>query len=112
MCQYSEENDTKCLGIFEEDVKKFTSSNNLKVPHMGWNQLQSPHDWLPDTLHDEYFYFVHTYYVPVNRNTSATTTYGTPFSAAMRKDNFYAVQFHPEKSAEAGELILKKFLSV
>lgn len=112
MCQYSEENDTKCLGIFEEDVKKFTSTNKLKVPHMGWNQLQGSQDWLPTTLNEEYFYFVHSYYVPVNRNTSATAAYGTPFSAAMRKDNFYAVQFHPEKSAEAGELILKKFLSV
>lgn len=112
MCQYSEENDTKCLGIFEEVVKKFTSTNNLKVPHMGWNQLQGSQDWLPNTLNEEYFYFVHSYYVPVNRNTSASTTYGVPFSAAMRKNNFYAVQFHPEKSAKAGELILKKFLSV
>ncbi|HEU5290631.1 MAG TPA: imidazole glycerol phosphate synthase subunit HisH [Cyclobacteriaceae bacterium] len=112
MCQYSEENNTKCLGIFGEDVKKFTSSGNLKVPHMGWNQLQRPQDWLPDTLNGEYFYFVHSYYVPVNQDTTAIAEYGTPFSAAMRKNNFYAVQFHPEKSADAGEAILKQFLNV
>lgn len=112
MCEYSEENDTQCLGIFDEDVKRFTTINNLKVPHMGWNQLQRPQDWLPRTLNGEYLYFVHSYYVPVNRNTSAVAEYGVPFSAAMRKNNFYAVQFHPEKSAEAGESILKQFLTV
>jgi glutamine amidotransferase len=79
---------------------------------MGWNQLQQPTDWLGSTLNAKYFYFVHSYYVPVNRDTSAVTEYGIPFSAAMRKGNFYAVQFHPEKSAEAGESVLKQFLSV
>ena len=112
MCEFSEENNTKCLGIFDEDVKRFSPSNNLKVPHMGWNQLQQPHDWLPNTLNGENFYFVHSYYVPVNLNTSAITEYGVPFCAAMRTNNFYAVQFHPEKSAEAGEAILKKFLTL
>jgi glutamine amidotransferase len=112
MCRHSDENDTKCLGIFDEDVKRFTSSENIKVPHMGWNQLQQAEDWLPSTLNKENVYFVHSYYVPVNHNTSAVADYGAPFSAAMRKNNFYAVQFHPEKSAKAGELILNKFLSI
>lgn len=112
MCQYSEENNTPCLGIFDEDVTRFSPDHNLKVPHMGWNQLQRPTGWLRSTLNGEYFYFVHSYYVPVNRDTSAVAEYGVPFSAAMRKGNFYAVQFHPEKSAEAGESVLKQFLSV
>jgi glutamine amidotransferase len=111
MCRHSEENDTMCLGIFDEAVKRFTSSDNIKVPHMGWNQLQQTEDWLPNTLNNEHVYFVHSYYIPVNPNTSAVTEYSIPFSAAMRKDNFYAVQFHPEKSAKAGEIILNKFLN-
>ena len=112
MCSHSEENDTNCLGIFEEDVKQFIPSNKIKVPHMGWNQLQLTTDWLPNELHGEHVYFVHSYYIPVNIYTSAAAEYGVPFSAAMRKDNFYAVQFHPEKSARAGETILEKFMSV
>lgn len=112
MCRHSEENNTTCLGIFDEDVKRFASSENIKVPHMGWNQLQQAEDWISNTLNNEHAYFVHSYYVPVNQNTSAVTEYGVPFSAAMRKNNFYAVQFHPEKSANAGEIILNKFLSI
>ena len=112
MCRYSEENNTPCLGIFKEDVKQFKPFNNLKVPHVGWNQLQRAQDWLPPALNGDYFYFVHSYYVPVNLNTSAVAEYDIPFSAAMRKNNFYAVQFHPEKSAEAGEAILKQFLTL
>jgi len=112
MCRYSEENNTTCMGIFDEDVKQFIPSTNIKVPHMGWNQLQRTTGWLSNTLHDEHVYFVHSYYVPVNINTSAVAEYGVPFSAAMQKNNFYAVQFHPEKSAQAGEAILKKFMSV
>jgi len=112
MCQHSEENDTTCIGIFDEDVKQFTPSNNIKVPHMGWNQLKLAEGWLSNTLNGEHFYFVHSYYVPVNLNTSAVTEYGVPFSAAMRKNNFYGVQFHPEKSAKAGEMVLEKFISI
>jgi imidazole glycerol-phosphate synthase subunit HisH len=112
MCADSEENNTRCLGIFEEKVKKFHSSPTLKVPHMGWNSLQSIQNWLNPSLEGEHVYFVHSFYVPVNRYTVATTEYGTPFSAALRKDNFYAVQFHPEKSAKAGELVIQSFLSV
>ncbi|MEK6781250.1 MAG: imidazole glycerol phosphate synthase subunit HisH [Bacteroidota bacterium] len=111
MCKYSEENDTKCLGIFDETVKLFKPTLEMKVPHMGWNQLQSVNGWLDRSLENQHAYFVHSYYVPVNINTSATTDYLTPFSAAMRKDNFYTVQFHPEKSAAVGEKVLKCFLS-
>jgi glutamine amidotransferase len=112
MCKHSEENDTECLGIFDERVKKFVPTNDLKVPHMGWNQLHLSEDWLDRALEGENAYFVHSYYVPVNRYTSAVTEYIHPFSAAMHRDNFYAVQFHPEKSARAGELVLKSFLKL
>jgi glutamine amidotransferase len=112
MCTYSEENNTQCLGIFEGNVKKFDPSISLKVPHMGWNSLQSVKGWLNPSLESQHLYFVHSYYVPVSKNTVAITEYGVPFSAALKKDNFYAVQFHPEKSDKAGELVLQSFLSV
>jgi glutamine amidotransferase len=113
MCRHSEENDTECLGIFDEPVKRFKPEGDMKVPHMGWNQLTlSANPWLDRQLEDQHVYFVHSYYVPVNTHTSAATTYIVPFSAAMHRDNFYAVQFHPEKSAEAGEHVLKSFLRV
>lgn len=112
MCKHSEENNTPCLGIFDEEVKRFTPSVDQKVPHMGWNQLTQVKDWIDIKLNNQNMYFVHSYYVPVNKFTSAVTQYSTPFSAAMKKDNFYAVQFHPEKSAEAGQTILKNFLSL
>jgi imidazole glycerol-phosphate synthase subunit HisH len=110
MCKYSEENNTDCLGIFDEQVKKFIPERQMKVPHMGWNQLSISNGWLDQKLHGQHVYFVHSYYVPANVYTSAVTDYLVPFSSAMRKNNFYAVQFHPEKSAEAGELVLKTFL--
>lgn len=110
MCKNSEENDTLCLGIFEESVIRFIPHADMKVPHMGWNQLALKKSWLDGRLENEHAYFVHSYYVPVNKYTSATTEYINPFSAAMQRDNFYAVQFHPEKSAQAGELVLKSFL--
>jgi imidazole glycerol-phosphate synthase subunit HisH len=110
MCNHSEENDTPCLGIFDQTVKRFAPKADMKVPHMGWNQLTRCKEWLDQRLEDQHVYFVHSYYVPVNQYTSAVTEYINPFSAAMHKDNFYAVQFHPEKSAEAGELVLKSFL--
>lgn len=112
MCSHSAENNTKCLGIFEDDVKQFIPSTEMKVPHIGWNQLESTCDWLMEGLDAEHVYFVHSFYVPVNKYTTAVTHYGEPFSSAMRKDNFYAVQFHPEKSAKAGEMVLQKFLEV
>jgi glutamine amidotransferase len=112
MCRYSEENNTSCLGIFDEEVKRFVPTTDQKVPHMGWNQLTSVNSWINQKLEHESVYFVHSYYVPVNNFTTAITNYTVPFSAAMKKDNFYAVQFHPEKSAEAGQNILENFLSV
>lgn len=112
MCRHSEENDTTCLGIFDETVKRFIPTADMKVPHMGWNQLNLTDGWLDPSLENRNVYFVHSYYVPVNKYTSAVTQYTTPFSAAMHRDNFYAVQFHPEKSAEAGELVLKTFLKL
>lgn len=111
MCKYSEENDTTCLGIFNETVKLFKPTLEMKVPHMGWNQLTSVHDWLDPTLENQNAYFVHSYYVPVSAYTSAKTDYVNPFSAAMRQSNFYAVQFHPEKSAEVGVQVLTSFLN-
>jgi len=112
MCRHSEENDTACLGIFDETVKRFIPTIDQKVPHMGWNQLTSVTGWIGKKLENESVYFVHSYYVPVNKFTAAVTNYTVPFSAAMKKDNFYAVQFHPEKSAEAGQTILENFLNV
>ncbi len=112
MCKYSEENNTDCMGIFGESVKLFIPKDNLKVPHMGWNNLTLSSGWLDPTIENQFAYFVHSYYVPVNSYTSAITEYINPFSAAMHKDNFYAVQFHPEKSAKTGELVLKSFLKV
>lgn len=112
MCRLSEENNTECLGIFDEEVKRFVPNADQKVPHMGWNQLTKVNSWIDQKLENESVYFVHSYYVPVNKFTSAITNYTVPFSAAMKKDNFYTVQFHPEKSAEAGQVILENFLTL
>lgn len=110
MCKHSDENDTPCLGIFDEQVKKFAPTKDHKVPHMGWNSLQLNNSWLPPTLENQFVYFVHSFYVPVGSFTSALTEYVVQFSSAMRKNNFYAVQFHPEKSAEAGKKVLESFV--
>jgi len=110
MCRYSEENNTNCLGIFDETVKKFAPDGKHKVPHMGWNSLELNSGWIDNSLQNQFVYFVHSYFVPVNAFTSATTHYTLPFSAAMRKNNFFAVQFHPEKSADAGKIVLESFL--
>lgn len=112
MCAHSEENDTPCLGIFDETVKLFIPKNKEKVPHMGWNSLTLSNSWIDPSLNDQFVYFVHSYYVPLNSHTSAITEYILPFSAAMKKDNFYAVQFHPEKSATVGEKVLRSFLNI
>lgn len=109
MCSYSEEDNTPCIGIFEQRVKKFEPK--LKVPHMGWNairNLKSP--LFNPELENQYVYFVHSYYVEVCEHTAATTDYIVPFSAAMHYRNFYATQFHPEKSGSVGEIILRNFL--
>jgi imidazole glycerol-phosphate synthase subunit HisH len=112
MCKYSEENSTECLGIFNEEVKSFIPHGDMKVPHIGWNNLSLTNGWLDPTIESQYAYFVHSYYVPINKFTSAVTDYINPFSAAMHQNNFYAVQFHPEKSAATGELVLKSFLQL
>lgn len=110
LCSFSEENDTPCLGVFSESVKLFTIPG-LKVPHMGWNSLQQVSGWLDESLENQFVYFVHSYYVPLSPFTSAQCEYGLSFSAAMKKDNFYAAQFHPEKSADVGEKVLLRFLN-
>lgn len=112
MCSYSAENDTKCLGIFSEKVSPFKSTNPLfKVPQMGWNtitQLSSP---LFQGIEEEsYVYFVHGYYAALGNDTIATTNYILPYSSALHKNNFYGVQFHPEKSALVGEKIIENFI--
>ncbi len=112
MCRHSEEGDVDGLGIFDVDVKRFRSARHEdKVPHMGWNTLTQAHGPLfREFTKEEFVYFVHSYYVPLNRYTAAVTDYIQPFSAALHKDNFYATQFHPEKSGTVGERILKNFL--
>ena len=112
MCSWSEEGDTHCIGIFDQPVRRFPDGG-LKVPHMGWNSLERVNgELVPKSLEGAYVYFVHSYYVPVCKDTAAETSYMVPFSAAMQRDNFYATQFHPEKSGDQGELILKKFLEL
>jgi glutamine amidotransferase len=114
MCRHSEEGNTDCLGIFDVDVLKFQPQKHEdKVPHMGWNQLQNPTSELfKGFTEGEFVYFVHSFYVPVCENTIAATDYIKPFSAALHKDNFYATQFHPEKSGSVGERIIKNFLEL
>ncbi len=114
MCASSEEGNTDCLGIFDTSVKRFIPQRHEdKVPHMGWNTLSDLKSGLfSDQLADKFVYFVHSYYVPVNEHTIATTEYILPFSAAMHKDNFYATQFHPEKSGSVCEMILQNFLNL
>ena len=112
MCEYSEENKTSCLGIFPEHVRLFRpDSDNIKVPHMGWNALSDMQGILWEDLPtDPYVYFVHSYYVEQGPDTAAITQYVQPFSAAMQRDNFYATQFHPEKSGRVGSKILQNFV--
>ena len=111
MCAYSEENETQCLGIFSEEVKKFVPQDGFKVPHMGWNSLTRLNDLVFEGLGtDPHVYFVHSYYVASGSHTVAHCDYIHPFSAALRKDNFIATQFHPEKSGKNGAKILENFL--
>ena len=109
MCDYSEEGNTSCLKIFSTDVKKFDIS--LKVPQIGWNTISNLKGQLfNDVSENEYMYLVHSYYVPLINETTAVSKYGVKYSTAIKKDNFIGVQFHPEKSGDIGELILKNFL--
>ena len=114
MCRYSEEGNADCLGIFDTDVKRFIPQKHEdKVPHMGWNTITNIKEGLFNKqLENQFVYFVHSFYVPVNEFTAATTDYIHPFSASLHKDNFYATQFHPEKSGQVGEVILNNFLNL
>ncbi len=120
LCNFSEEGNTKCLGIFNTNVKKFDDqvfkNKNLipfKIPHMGWNTIFNLSSPLMSGINENSFaYFVHSYYATLSAETIATTEYITPFSAAMQKNNFFGVQFHTEKSATAGEQILANFLKM
>jgi len=111
LCKHSEENNTSCIGVFDAKVKRF--SNELIVPHIGWNVLEVKDSPLLKGISDvDDVYFVHSYYAEVSEHTLAICNYAIDFSAAMQKNNFYATQFHPEKSASVGERILKNFLKL
>ena len=115
LCSHSEEGDVPCLGIFPERVRQFVPPAGEKVPHMGWNDvsLTDRNDWVSAEVDGGYCYYVHSYYVEAGPDTVATTNYcGKDFAAMMRRDNFYAAQFHPEKSAGVGERIIRDFLAV
>ena len=114
MCRHSEEGETDCLGIFPVDVKKFVPCNHsFKIPHMGWNSLASLRSPLyQDVEQGDYVYFIHSYYVPRNEYSIADSDYIHPFCASMRLNNFYATQFHPEKSGRVGETILRNFIDI
>ena len=112
MCSYSEENDTECLGIFEEKVQQF-NGEGLKVPQIGWNNIYDLRTPLFEGIKENSFcYFVHGYYAGLGKHTIATTSYGLPYSSGLHRDNFYGVQFHPEKSAAVGERIIQNFLEI
>jgi glutamine amidotransferase len=111
LCKFSEEGNTECLGIFKAKVKKFEPK--LKVPHMGWNNISKLNSELYNGISaDENFYFVHSFYAEIGEETTAVCDYIVPFSASMQKDNFYATQFHPEKSSSVGEQLLLNFLKL
>jgi glutamine amidotransferase len=122
LCRHSEEGDTECIGIFDTDVHRFRPQlHEEKVPCMGWNELRFAPDengekrnetLFQDLGDNPYVYFVHSYYVPLCKWTAAQADYILPYSAALHKDNFYACQFHPEKSGKVGERIIKNFLEL
>ena len=113
LCRHSDEGDTPCLGVFDIDVRRFEPQHHCeKIPAMGWNELMDVKSPLMEGLEGEFVYFVHSYYVPLCEWTIATADYIHPYSAAIHKDNFYATQFHPEKSGAAGERILRHFLDI
>ncbi|UKN02294.1 imidazole glycerol phosphate synthase subunit HisH [Paracrocinitomix mangrovi] len=111
LCQNTAEGDVKGLGVFDVSVEKF--KDNLKVPKIGWNKLNATENELfKDLSKEAFFYFVHSYYVPTNPFEIAAATYGNSYSASICKDNFYACQFHPEKSGVEGEQVLKNFIEL
>jgi len=111
LCDSSEEGNTKALGIIDTKVVQFEA--NLKIPKIGWNNLKmNENELFTGVNQDEYFYFVHSYYVPQNEYCIGRSNYGLEYTAALNKDNFYGCQFHPEKSGAAGEQILKNFIKI
>jgi glutamine amidotransferase len=113
LCSHSEEGEVDCLGIFDVPVKRFIPiQHEDKVPCMGWNKLSNTKSALMENVESQYVYFVHSYYVPLCHETIAEANYIQPYSAALHKDNFYATQFHPEKSGCVGERIIKNFLEL
>lgn len=114
MCSHSEENDTTCLGIFEENVRKFsTSDNSIKIPQIGWNSITNLKSSLFEGINENsYCYFVHSYFAIIGKHTIAQTHYCGEYSASLHKNNFYGVQFHPEKSADVGASIINNFLKI
>lgn len=118
MCKHSEEGDVDCLGIFDTQVKRFNekdevSRERLKVPQIGWNDIHHlKGDLFKDVNENSYVYFVHGYYAEKCAESIAQTEYGVSYSSALRKDNYFATQFHPEKSGEVGEKILRNFLTL
>ncbi len=117
MCAYSEEGNTKCLGIFDEKVKRFVPKPGeeyiTKVPHMGWNSITNlKSNLFSEEIENQYVYFVHSFYAGIGAHTAATCNYILPFSATLQKDNFFATQFHPEKSGTIGAKILENFITI
>ena len=114
MCRHSEEGDARCLGIFDCDVRRFVPEPDAKVPHMGWNRISNLGSRLFKGLEEgSYVYFVHSFYPGICTDTSATCRHGnTLFSAALKYENFYGTQFHPEKSGDIGEMILRNFVAL
>jgi len=113
LCSYSEENNTSCLSVFDESVVSFLSNGTDKIPQVGWNTISEYGSPLFNGLaNNAYCYFVHGYYAALGPDTTSTTHYILPYSAALQKNNFYGVQFHPEKSAAVGEKILQNFLDI
>jgi imidazole glycerol-phosphate synthase subunit HisH len=132
LCAHSEENNTPCLNVIPQRVLKFSTENGLKVPQVGWNKLKmtsleaknnqsetiniqskivnNQSEIINKQFENDWFYFVHSYYVEIGEYTTATANYGGDFSACLRKDNFHAAQFHPEKSSKAGQQLIKNFL--
>ena len=113
MCRHSEEGDTPCLGIFDSHVKRFSPTSEQKVPHMGWNKIGNLETKLFKGLEGgRYVYYVHSYYPELCPDTIATSNHGVMFSAALKYENFYGTQFHPEKSGDVGERIIENFLKL
>lgn len=113
MCRHSEEGDVECMGIFDAKVRRFQELPDIKVPHMGWSKIANLESKLfKDIPKDSYVYFVHSYYAPLCPDTIATARHPEMFSAALKYENFYGCQFHPEKSGDIGEKILANFLSL